>query len=364
MKLSKAIVAVAAATAVMVTGVACSSEADDKDDTSTATQTVPEGQRLVKDMAGTDVLLPNEVHRVVNLWHANNQVQLLLGGADKLVGTTSIIKGLPWFQAVYPRIDEVPALAVGSGSSNFNVEEIAAQNPDVVITSSTQDAETLRNAGLTTAVVTFRDFDGLKQSVRTTAEILGDDAPARADTFLDYFDGNLTRVNDRLAGLADDEKVRVYEARDTNPLATDGKESIATQWIEAAGGVNVAASMTDENMGTVNLEQVLAADPQVIIAAMQDWGPLIDTVKNDPAWAPMSAVKEGKIFANPVGTFQWSRYSAEEALQVLWAAKLLHPDRFTDLDMIAEAQSFYRMFYDYELSPENAQRMLDGLGPQ
>ena len=128
-----------------------------------------EETRRIVDMGGTEVILPKDVKTVIDLWHANNQVVLLLGGADKLVGTTSIIKELPWFAQVYPRIGEIKPYAISSGSGNFNTEEVLKANADVVITSSAKDAEVLRNAGVTTVLVTFRDFEGLKETVRVTA---------------------------------------------------------------------------------------------------------------------------------------------------------------------------------------------------
>ena len=44
--------------------------------------------------------------------------------------------------------------------------------------------------------------------------------------------------------------------------------------------------------------------------------------------------KNNRIYANPTGTFPWDRYSAEEALQILWAAQLFHPEQFKDLNMV------------------------------
>jgi len=74
-------------------------------------------------------------------------------------------------------------------------------------------------------------------------------------------------------------------------------------------------------------------------------------------------VKNNRIYANPTGTFPWDRYSAEEALQILWAAQLFHPERFADVDMITKTQDFYRKYYNYNLSKENAQQILKGLPP-
>nr|WP_314659435.1 iron chelate uptake ABC transporter family permease subunit [uncultured Rothia sp.] len=81
------------------------------------------------------------------------------------------------------------------------------------------------------------------------------------------------------------------------------------------------------------------------------------------AWADVPAVKNGKIIKNPVGTFNWDRYSAEEALQILWAAKLFHPEKFTDIDLVKETREFYSTFYGYNLTEDEAQHIINGEAP-
>ena len=75
-------------------------------------------------------------------------------------------------------------------------------------------------------------------------------------------------------------------------------------------------------------------------------------------------MKNNRLHTNPGGTFGWDRYSAEGALQVLWAGKLFHPERFRDLDLAAKTQAFYQKYYHYNLSKSDAQRIVDGLDPQ
>ena len=329
---------------------------------SSESESAADAVRTIIDQAGTEVVLPYEVNSIIDLWHANNQVVLLLGGADKLVGTTSVIQKLPWYAQVYPRIKDVPVYTINT--SEFNAEEILKANPDVVITSNANDAENLRNAGITTVLVTFRDFDGLKETVRITGDVLGSDAVQRAEEYIKYFDGNLKMLSERLGNLTEEEKPKVYQVRSANLLETDGKVSICTQWIEAAGGINAIADVSEDNQSTVTMEEILKADPDVIVIGAQEAQPIIEAIKSDPAWSTIKAVAEDRIYPNPVGTFLWSRYSCEESLQVLWLAKLLHPDKFEDLDMVNEVQNFYKTFYDYDMIDEEAELMLQGLDPQ
>ncbi|WP_307772220.1 hypothetical protein [Campylobacter concisus] len=48
--------------------------------------------REVKDISGDIVKVPVNVEKIATLWYANNQIVLMLGGADKIVATTDLIK--------------------------------------------------------------------------------------------------------------------------------------------------------------------------------------------------------------------------------------------------------------------------------
>ena len=55
-----------------------------------------------------DVKVPVNIEKIATLWYANNQIVLMLGGADKIVATTDLIKNNKWFAHVYPRISSIP----------------------------------------------------------------------------------------------------------------------------------------------------------------------------------------------------------------------------------------------------------------
>ncbi|OAA84007.1 putative ABC transporter permease protein [Clostridium ljungdahlii] len=60
------------------------------------------------------------------------------------------------------------------------------------------------------------------------------------------------------------------------------------------------------------------------------------------------------------GTFLWDRYGAEEALQIQLAAKTLHPYKFQNIDIKQEAKNFYKTFFNYNLTDDEVNRILDG----
>lgn len=332
-----------------------------KDHTSFFVKDNGDGTKVIKDVDGKEVTVPVTAQHVANLWHANNQVLLTLGGAPKLAATTNYVTTIPWFRQIYPEITKVPAPI--TASNDLNMEELIATKPDVVLVSSEKQAEAVRNAGMTAVRVGFSDMDGLMQTVNLTAEVLGTQgAYERAQKYNDYMKKNLKLIEERLKDLSDSDRPKVLHLGDgTDVHKVSGNGIVIDEWIKIAGGTNAASSVN--SMKDASMEQITAFAPEVIIVGGDASAKGIETIKGDAAWKDVPAVKNDKLIRNPYGTFNWDRYSTEEALQILWAAKTLHPDKFADVDMVKEVCEFYSTFFGYQLSDDDAQRILDGNPP-
>ena len=103
-------------------------------------------------------------------------------------------------------------------------------------------------------------------------------------------------------------------------------------------------------MSRLPMEQIAAWNPDVIIVGTAPNEESRRAILNDPRWSQIKAVRTGRVYVNPSGVYLWDRHSAEAALQVLWAAKTLHPTRFRDLDLEKETKTFYAKFFDYALT--------------
>lgn len=318
--------------------------------------------QTVADLKGVQVEVPTQIDSIVDLWHAHNQVVLMLGAGDKLVGTTENFKAMEWANVVYPRLAEVEALVVGSGAGEVNYEEALSLEPSVVFASDDEVTETARKQGMATLNVGFSDYDGLREDVRVTGQVLGGEAQERAAQWEELLDKNIALVAERMKDVDDGNKVRVLHlGTASNFTMVDGTNTIIDEWIKLAGGVN--AIEQEGNRLEITMEEIIAADPDVIIigsATPED----VEALKADEGYSGMRAVQNGAVYANPNGVFPWDRYSGEEALQVLWAAKFFNPDLFEDIDMVAETQDFYKTFYGYDLSEDEASRILNGEHPE
>lgn len=316
--------------------------------------------KTVTDMTSAKVEMPKNVTRVADLWHANNQVVLLLGGQKKLVATTAMIQKQPWFATVYPAIKNVTAPYNGN---DLQVETLVKQKPDVVLASDDATVQKATQAGIPAVNVMYQDFPGLKKSVKTTAKVLGDGAPKVAKTYVKQLNGNIAYVKKHVKKTTDSKKPKVLHiVNSTNLLKVDGTKSIVDEWIKAAGGQN--AIQAQGNMITTTAEEIVKSNPDVIIIGSTTTKAAREALKNDTRFANLKAVKNNKVYGNPQGTFPWDRYSAEEALQVLWVAKLLHPSDMKNVDMNKKTRQFYKKYYNYNLTKSQAKRILAGENPK
>lgn len=329
--------------------------------TENASQGVKQETHTITDIGGAQVQLPSDVSRIADLWPANNQVVLMLGGADKLVATTQYVQTLPWFSHIYPGIKDISA--PDRFGFDVQLEELQKVKPQVIIVNSKKQAEQVRQGGFTAVQMEFTDYKGLRDVVTMTADILGGKAPDIAKDYITYLDKNITLAEEKTKSLQDADHPKVMHiASGENLLKVDGTKTIIDEWIHYAGGKN---AIEQKGRGiTLTMEEIIKANPDIIIVGDVNSKAAIEKIKNDPQWSSIKAVQNGRIYSNPVGTFKWDRYSAESALQILWAGKLIQPQLFNDVDLVKETKGFYKTFLHYDLSDTEAQRIIDGEGPQ
>lgn len=326
-------------------------------------ESAAEGTKVVKDMTGVEITVPEEVKSVVNCWPSSTQMMMTLGAADKLVGVMGAVQSpsFTWMWTVEPKIKEAPAVTDESGS--VNVEEMLKLEPDLVITSGEEDAESYRNAGLNAACMMFNNYDGLRKSVTALGEMLGKEESETAKKYVEYLDGNIAKVEDALKDLKDEDKPTVYYMdgqQGESMFTTAGPGSIMSEWIDIAGGKIATEGVVEGMSQEITPEQILEIDPDMILIGGSNQAKVYKSLMADETMKQLSAVKSGNVHRIPQGTFQWCRFSSESALQILWAAKTIHPDQFKDLNMKKETKAFYKEYFNYDLSNKEVNAILAG----
>jgi iron complex transport system substrate-binding protein len=95
------------------------------------------------------------------------------------------------------------------------------------------------------------------------------------------------------------------------------------------------------------LEQVAAWDAYqiFIIAYNQDALDVTESLKSDPNWQALRAVRDGQLRPFPADLYSWDQPDTRWLLGLTWLGGQLHPDLFPALDITAEVQSFYQTLY-------------------
>lgn len=315
--------------------------------------------RQVHDDTGKTVTVPGQVRHIADAWYAHHSLLMTLGAGGNIVATVNHPESRPWMFRLQPSLRN----ALSVHGITFNSETLLARKTDVVfVPAGNADAAAYRQAHIPTLEMRFTDYPSLKKSMLTTAAVLGTpEAAARAQAYNAYLDEQLAQTTRRTASLPAAQRPRVLHIASLHPLKVDGSGTLIDQWIQAAGGRNAAASIKG-NLHEISPEMILAWQPDIIILGA-DAGSLAAS-DDAPIFNALKAVQKNRVYRNPAGVFPWDRYGTEAALQIPWAAKLLHPDLFPNIDMPGMTQDFYQRFFDYPLSNTEAARILKGLGPE
>ncbi|YCH31496.1 ABC transporter substrate-binding protein [Erwinia sp. D4-22] len=297
--------------------------------------------------------------RVATPWPAQNTIIAMLGYGQNIVGTSAVAKRIPLFRQIYPSIDRVPVIGVTS-SHEVNPEQVIGLNTQLLflpenITLAQPDV--LQQAGVNVLSLRANSMQALVDRVRLTGEALGPDAAQAAQRYQRYFQHNVALVRDRLKDLPQSQRLKVYHSMGS-ALTTTGRPSLNQDWMDLAGARNVAEawfSKEKNSAGEVPLEKVAQANPDVIVAMNKRDA---DIIRSSAQWQGIAAVRKHRVYVNPKGMFWWCRETSEEALQFLWLAKTLYPQRFEDIDMQQETRRFYHDFFGVSLSDRQIQAIL------
>jgi len=262
------------------------------------------------------------------------------------------------YAAKFPELKDIPTFG-GFKDGTFDVEQAATLQPDVVLMNleakaATEDAaydDKLAQLGIPIVYVDFRE-DPIKHtipSMRLMGRLLGDEE--RAQAFIDFAEAQMARVTNTIEA-ADPERPKVFVDR-AGGYSEDCCMSFGPanfgEYVELAGGTNIAADIIPNTFGTLNPEQIIAANPDHVVVTGGNW----DAYVPDGNWvgvgpgADMDAARE-KLQALTERTAMtginavkndnfhaiWHQFynSPYYFVAVQQLAKWLHPELFSDLD--------------------------------
>lgn len=303
--------------------------------------------RSVTDLAGRRVRLPARIERIASAGGspAVNAFIFLFGQGERIVtGLPQAFQSPLWrFQRTFgPGIANGPVVSGPPPAWTPNVESLLAIRPDLSFVVSEQAAELLERAGLPAIVLKWDKVDSIERTIRLLGEIFA--MPARARDYFAWAGELQNKIGKRLGQPAHRPRVLYLRyATLTQPIMVPANHLIAQ-----AGGESVTAGDNPLQLDTFpfSLEQMLNWQPEVLLLAFgEEAGKLLA----DPRLAGLPAVRDKRIYGVPHGAHIWTHYTPEQPLGALWLAQLLYPERFRDIDLIAESALFYQRFFGKRL---------------
>jgi iron complex transport system substrate-binding protein len=326
--------------------------------------------RFVTGSDGVTVEIPYQVDRVAPVIGALAQMTEILSEGRGVIVAAATNNISDYFREVFPDYNE-------SNPNNYSassVEDLIAANTQVVFGVSTlfsdEQKQQLKDAGVSfVATDNVATVDGLCETYTIIGDILGGNAPARAKEFVEYYRNAIDDSKARTAGVTERKKVlELFYSADS--FTTVNSTDISNTYVEAAGGVNVAADYTvtkpsDGSSGgrggasqlTVDAEQIVAWNPDLIVVGSQAGR---DVILSDPAIQTVTAVKNGDVYVCPYGIYLWNVRSGEGAMVSPWLGKLLYPELFEDVDPVGIVKDYFKRFYNTEITDEKAEQILAG----
>lgn len=270
------------------------------------------------------------------------------------------------------RTEELPFLLPGIGSrpevgrltgrgGTANLETVLTLKPDLIIDSGSTRGSFIDLADRVQAQtgIPYALFDGRLESIPATYRLLGRllGREARAEQLAQWAQHALLTVRHRLSLIT--AAPRVYYARGPRGLETGLAGSINVESLDFMGLTHFGMRMPG-GLANVPLEEVLSWDPQIIITIDRDFAV---SVRRDPLWAGVSAVRDGRVHLSPKLPFGWVDFppGVNRLPGLWWLGQMVHPQYFPE-DLASITRTFYALFY--QVAPSDAQiaAVLEGRG--
>jgi iron complex transport system substrate-binding protein len=232
----------------------------------------------------TEVTIPEAPQRIVSLTPATTEVLFAIGAGDRIVGKVEDIASFP------PNAAPIPDVATFAG---VDVERIVELEPDLVLSAGTgltqgDAVEQLRRADIPVLVTYPTSIDGALAGIELIGRAVG--AEAEAATLADTMRLELDALAAEAAGAGEQPRV-FYEIDVTGGIFTPPADSIYGEMLRLAG----AEPISGNDNYSISLEDLVAADPEVILLGDAAYGVTAEDVAARPGWEKMTAVTDGRI---------------------------------------------------------------------
>ena len=272
------------------------------------------------DVAGRKVTLAVPPQRIISLAPSNTEILFALDLGPKVVAVDDF--------SDYP-VEAKALPKIGGSSGKYNFEQIVALKPDLILAAEITSPEAIKkleDLKLTVAVVsvTQTSFDSILNDITLVGQMTGQVEQAQLVT--SAMKQKMDAIKSKVATAKT--QPRVYwelDASDPAKLFTVGPGNFVNDLITLAGGVNVFGTAS-KPYPQISVEQVVTANPDVIILSDAAYGITVESVLKRSGWENIAAVQKKQVF--PIDSNLTNRPGPRIVDGFEAVARLIHPELF------------------------------------
>jgi iron complex transport system substrate-binding protein len=275
------------------------------------------------DDEGTTVTIPERPTRIVSLTPATTEILFAIGAGSRTVARGAADD--------YPTVARaLPAVASFTG---VDTEQIVALRADLVIAGGDgfnppEAIAKLRSLEIPVVVVYAPTVSAVLDDIRLVG--LAADAADAADALAATMDGQIQAISHATDDV--EPPTVFYEIDASSKIYTAADQSFLAEMITLAGGIPVTSGSTTSY--EIPLEQLIDADPAVVLLGDAAYGVTADQVAARPGWGVIDAVRKGAIY--PVDDVVITRPGPRLVTGLLDLVHAIHPDIDVEALLVGE----------------------------
>jgi len=279
---------------------------------------VPEGPLTLVDPAGNEVVLPENIDRIMTLAPAITEIIIDLGYGDKIIAADTQSEGIAGLPEGIPYMDMMAP----------DVEQIIAMDPDIILASiitiggGDDPLTLLKDAGTAVAYIpSSESIEGIYSDLMFVAKVL--DSEEKGQELVDNTKEKIAQLK-AIGDTIEDKKSVYFEISATPYLYSFGKGVFLNEMIEIVGATN--ALKESESWIPVSEEIIVAANPDVIITNVNYIENPVDEIKSRGGWDGINAIKNNEVYYVDNNSSSLPNHNIVIALEQM--AKAIYPDKY------------------------------------
>ncbi len=314
--------------------------------------------RVITDILGRQVELPQEIHTIAAI---NGAARMLTyaGAADMLVGVTDMDKtpaaGMPYSIVNADAFKDLASVGSGGSGDTVYTEELVALSPDVIF-AFTNDVDSVDNVQAKTGIPVVGIYaDGIfSQSLYDTLTLIGEvtGTQTRCIQVIDAMKGWADDLNSRTEDIAEGDKPDVY----AGAISFRGGHGIDGTYGEYPPFVAVNAKNVVDETGIsgamlIDLEELAVWDPDIIFIDPNNLALVNENYAVNAAfYNSLSAVKAGQVYTQVAFNYNWCNMELA-MVDAYYAGIIIYPDRFSDVDFEKKAEEIFNIMLGRDYLP-------------